>query len=188
VTTPSPQLPFDVRFDADRGQLELTMTFGVPPQQKTRTCAIPTLEQAAVEIAPHRHESRLQQLLVQALINAAILHLKTDPRRLEEAVLALSDPSSLPAMGRVRRVHVHLRVAWVSGPVGDPNPGASADTGPSPGRRCRRPASPVRDLTHRQSQNTRRDACPRRPARQALSVIATMFNRVPPIRRGNPTA
>ncbi|WP_042434092.1 hypothetical protein [Streptacidiphilus anmyonensis] len=101
MTTPAPQLPFDVRFDPETGQLVLTMTFGVPPEQKTRTTAIPGLEQAAVEIALHRHEARLQQLLAQALSNAAVLHLHADPRRLEQAVAALSDPTSTVPVGRI---------------------------------------------------------------------------------------
>ncbi|WP_042383102.1 hypothetical protein [Streptacidiphilus melanogenes] len=101
MTAPSPQLPFDVRFDPATGQLNLTMTFGVPPQHKTRTTVIPNLEQAAVEIALHRHEARLQQLLAQALTNAAVQHLHADPQRLEQVIAALSDPTSTVPVGRI---------------------------------------------------------------------------------------
>ena len=101
--TEAPQLPFHIGFDSATGQLVLAMTFGVPPKQSTRTKVIRTLDQVAVEIALHRHEAHLQQLLTQYLAEAAVRHLGADPARLEAAVKALSDPQSTTPVGRILR-------------------------------------------------------------------------------------
>jgi len=101
--TTGQQLPFRVDFDQATGQLVLTMTFGVPPKQTTRTTTLPSLEQTAVEVALHRHEAFLQHQLAAALTDAAVRHLGADPGRLEQAVRALSDPASTTPVGRILR-------------------------------------------------------------------------------------
>ena len=101
--TKAPHLPFHIGFDSATGQLVLAMTFGVPPRQTTRTKMIRTLDQAAVEIALHRHEARLQHLLAHHLAGAAVSHLGADPIRLEAAIQALSDPQSTTPVGRILR-------------------------------------------------------------------------------------
>ncbi|MET7858192.1 hypothetical protein ABZS81_13395 [Streptomyces sp. NPDC005318] len=103
AVNPAAEMPFRVIFDQERGQLVLMMTFGVQPRQRVTSDLIPSAEAAAVQIALHRHEARLRGLLADAIADAAVRHLGTDPQRLEAAVVALSDPASDVPVGSILR-------------------------------------------------------------------------------------
>ncbi|WP_189455913.1 hypothetical protein [Streptomyces abikoensis] len=97
------ELPFDVRFDADSGEVVVMITYGNPPRQTMRRKTYASQEALAVAIAEHNHEAFLQARLANVLASAAINHLGTDPGRLQRAVRALSDPTNTVPVGSILR-------------------------------------------------------------------------------------
>lgn len=97
------ELPFHVRFDADSGEVVVMMTYGNPPRQTMRRKTYASQEALAVAIAGHHHESYLQARLANELASAAITHLGADPGRLQQAIRALSDPTSKVPVGAILR-------------------------------------------------------------------------------------
>ncbi|MGI5338881.1 hypothetical protein ACQEVS_16535 [Streptomyces sp. CA-181903] len=96
-------LPFHVRFDVGTGEVVVMMTFGNPPRQTVRRKTYASTEALAIAIAEHHHESLLQARLADELATAAITHLGADPGRLQQAVRALSDPTSTVPVGSILR-------------------------------------------------------------------------------------
>lgn len=68
-------------------------------KQTTRRQVIPSPEALAIAVAAHRHEALLQGRLANSLVSAVIGHLGANPARLDNAVRALSDPTSTVPLG-----------------------------------------------------------------------------------------
>ncbi|WJV51732.1 hypothetical protein [Streptomyces flavofungini] len=97
------ELPFRVGYDMDSGAIIVWMTFGAGPRQTTRRKVYTSLEATVIAVAEHQHESFLQARLANELAHAAITHLGADPKRLQAAVRALSDPASTVPVGAILR-------------------------------------------------------------------------------------
>lgn len=93
------QLPFRVECAPGARELVVWMALGHGPKQTTRRRSFRSMEALAVAVATHRHEALLQRQLADALVSAAVEHLGADPGRREEAVRALSDPTSNVPLG-----------------------------------------------------------------------------------------
>ncbi|MYX27444.1 hypothetical protein GTY75_12410 [Streptomyces sp. SID8381] len=88
-----------MNYDERSGELMVWMTYGSGPKQTTLRKTITSLKALTIAVAGHRYEAYLQNRLAYTLAQAAVTHLGADPARLEAAVRALSDPTSIVPLG-----------------------------------------------------------------------------------------
>ncbi|SFD01845.1 hypothetical protein [Streptomyces aidingensis] len=94
-------MPFRVEYREDSGEVVVWMTFGAGPKQTMRRKVFTSLEALVVAVTEHRWEAYLQSSLARELTQAAVDHLGANPQRLQQAVLALSDPASTVPLGEL---------------------------------------------------------------------------------------